>query len=420
MDAAAATAATATATTSVAASRDDSLRVPDGEPRFEMGVARKQAASQLRRRRRRRDEGTPATSDPLQSSAKTQAAAAAVPSRNWSWEQVNWSTATWLVVTPVLMAWALCNVTLVWQTAALGVVFYWLGGLGITAGYHRLWSHRSYKARFTAAERAVGGRGLSGSGPRRRGGREADGVSAGGVVVLLESREPDPSPFRASACGATGTRRVLTPPSFRAHLVAVVQATSIVEAALLAMGTSAFEGSVLWWCSDHRTHHRFTDTDRDPYNSERGLFYSHVGWLLVAPPSEHIGRDGLSKHSSIIDLKRSAALRFQHAHYLLLAFLSGLALPALIAGVGWGDWLGGFLFAGVSKAVLLNHRCPHVQVHTHSTDTHDHTARITPACPLSRPQSLHPSLPPTLPTAPRTQHLLHQQPRALDRRPHLL
>lgn len=33
-----------------------------------------------------------------------------------------------------------------YTTIAIAVVCYWLGGLGITAGAHRLWSHRSYKA----------------------------------------------------------------------------------------------------------------------------------------------------------------------------------------------------------------------------------------------------------------------------------
>lgn len=33
-----------------------------------------------------------------------------------------------------------------WQTMAFVVVLYWLGGLGITMGAHRLWAHKSYKA----------------------------------------------------------------------------------------------------------------------------------------------------------------------------------------------------------------------------------------------------------------------------------
>lgn len=35
------------------------------------------------------------------------------------------------------------------------------------------------------------------------------------------------------------------------------------------------------WVRDHRVHHKFTDTDADPHNAQRGFFFSHMGWLLV-------------------------------------------------------------------------------------------------------------------------------------------
>ena len=36
-----------------------------------------------------------------------------------------------------------------WQTMLFSLVLYWLGGLGITMGAHRLWAHKSYKAHWT-------------------------------------------------------------------------------------------------------------------------------------------------------------------------------------------------------------------------------------------------------------------------------
>lgn len=35
------------------------------------------------------------------------------------------------------------------------------------------------------------------------------------------------------------------------------------------------------WVRKHRVHHKFTDTDTDPNNTRRGLFFSHLGYLLV-------------------------------------------------------------------------------------------------------------------------------------------
>lgn len=41
-----------------------------------------------------------------------------------------------------------CFVSAQWKTVACAYLLYVLGGIGITAGAHRLWSHRSYKAKL--------------------------------------------------------------------------------------------------------------------------------------------------------------------------------------------------------------------------------------------------------------------------------
>ena len=41
------------------------------------------------------------------------------------------------------------------------------------------------------------------------------------------------------------------------------------------------ENSALEWCSDHRMHHKMTDSDEDPYSASRGFWYSHIGWILI-------------------------------------------------------------------------------------------------------------------------------------------
>jgi stearoyl-CoA desaturase (Delta-9 desaturase) len=37
------------------------------------------------------------------------------------------------------------------------------------------------------------------------------------------------------------------------------------------------------WARVHRTHHKFTETDRDPTDINRGLFYAYIGWLFLTP-----------------------------------------------------------------------------------------------------------------------------------------
>ncbi|MCH1527430.1 MAG: hypothetical protein L7S49_04365, partial [Candidatus Poseidoniaceae archaeon] len=46
-------------------------------------------------------------------------------------------------------------------------------------------------------------------------------------------------------------------------------------------GAGSFQNSIIEWCSDHRNHHKMTDSENDPYSASRGFWYSHIGWVLV-------------------------------------------------------------------------------------------------------------------------------------------
>lgn len=62
------------------------------------------------------------------------------------------------------------------------------------------------------------------------------------------------------------------------------------------------------YCIRSRVHHKFTDTDADPHNSRRGLFFSHVGWLLVKKHPD-VKRKGATIDMS--DLERDPIVMFQ-------------------------------------------------------------------------------------------------------------
>lgn len=49
-----------------------------------------------------------------------------------------------------------------------------------------------------------------------------------------------------------------------------------------------FQNKLYDWVRDHRVHHKYTDTDADPHNSNRGFFFSHVGWLMMKKNPEVI------------------------------------------------------------------------------------------------------------------------------------
>jgi stearoyl-CoA desaturase (delta-9 desaturase) len=77
---------------------------------------------------------------------------------------------------------------------------------------------------------------------------------------------------------------------------------------LIILQTACAQEPILHWARDHRVHHKFTDTDADPYDSRRGFFFSHIGWLMCKKHPEVI-RQG--KKIDMSDLESDPMLRFQ-------------------------------------------------------------------------------------------------------------
>ncbi|PWN88654.1 hypothetical protein FA10DRAFT_268818 [Acaromyces ingoldii] len=184
--------------------------------------------------------------------------------------EIQWVSFTILTVTPLLALYGIFTTHLSMKTFAWSVFYYFFSGLGITAGYHRLWAHRSYVA------------------------------------------------------------------------------TRPLEYLLALMGTSAVQGSIHWWARGHRAHHRYTDTDLDPYGAHHGLLWSHLGWMIVKPRR----KPGVA---DISDLRKNPVIKFQHKLYLPLILFMGFILPTIVAGFGWNDWRGGFYYAAVARLVFVHH-----------------------------------------------------------------
>ncbi|CAD5220076.1 unnamed protein product [Bursaphelenchus okinawaensis] len=143
-----------------------------------------------------------------------------------------------------------------WQTMIFSVLMYMLGGMGITIGAHRLWSHKSFKATM---------------------------------------------PFQFF---------------------------------LMLANTLAFQNDVIEWSRDHRCHHKWTDTDADPHNTNRGFFFSHMGWLLMR---KHPKITEMGKKLDLSDLYANPILVFQKNHFLTLSLLITALLPTAIPVYFWGE-----------------------------------------------------------------------------------
>jgi len=154
-----------------------------------------------------------------------------------------------------------------------GALLFYLGGLGITAGAHRLWSHRAYKAKL---------------------------------------------PLRIF---------------------------------LAFCNCIAIQNSILDWVKDHRTHHKYSETNADPHNATRGFFFSHVGWLLVKKHPDVIEK---GKRLNYDDIYADPVCAIQHKYYLPLIILIGLVIPTIIPGLLWNESYINALFVCVFLRYAIN------------------------------------------------------------------
>ena len=145
--------------------------------------------------------------------------------------------------------------------------------------------------------------------------------------------------YTATAMGITvGYHRLISHRSFNCP--------NWVKGCLLIAGGWALENSALKWGSDHIRHHARCDQDEDPYNAQRGFWFSHVGWIFYNDPPVD------EKYAS--RLRQDPVVMWQHRYYVPIV-LSGLALP-FVVGFLYNGWIGGlgcFLLAGVGRTFFV-------------------------------------------------------------------
>ena len=115
----------------------------------------------------------------------------------------------------------------------------------------------------------------------------------------------------------------------------------------LLFGAASWEASAWRWTMDHHKHHRYVDTERDPYNIKQGFWYAHLLWLFKEREYDHSSALG-------VEYGKDPLIRFQHKFYYLIAIAIAFVLPAAIAAI-WGDAFGGFILAGLGVVVINHH-----------------------------------------------------------------
>jgi len=141
----------------------------------------------------------------------------------------------------------------------------------------------------------------------------------------------------ASAMGITvGYHRLFSHKTFRANRA--------IRFLLLFFGAATFEQSALDWSCQHRDHHRYVDTDKDPYSIKKGFFYAHIGWLVFWKHT--------FDYANVQDLQKDPLLMHQHRHYILWAISAGILTPLLL-GLLTGHLLGALLISVCLRLTLV-------------------------------------------------------------------
>ncbi|MBV1895690.1 MAG: acyl-CoA desaturase [Rhodobacteraceae bacterium] len=135
--------------------------------------------------------------------------------------------------------------------------------------------------------------------------------------------------------------------------------TTPIRVALAIAGSMAAQGSVVYWISNHRRHHQYTDKAGDihsPYMDEEremgiieGFWHSHMGWTF-----DHSMTNALMYAK---DLYRDPAIARVNQLYYVWVF-GGMIVPAVIGGLATLSWWGAFtafLWGGMVRMFLCYH-----------------------------------------------------------------
>lgn len=130
-----------------------------------------------------------------------------------------------------------------------------------------------------------------------------------------------------SEIGITGgLHRLWSHRSYKAHWV--------LRSFFMIICSIANQGSIYHWARDHRVHHKFSETDSDPHDARRGLFFSHMGWLLI---KKHPKVIEAGKKLDMSDIEQDRVVSFQKAVDPWFSMFMSFVLPSIIASYGWNE-----------------------------------------------------------------------------------
>ncbi|NEU75488.1 acyl-CoA desaturase [Hassallia byssoidea VB512170] len=203
--------------------------------------------------------------------------------------QINWVNTLFFLALHIGALFALLPSNFSWKAVGVALFLYWVtGGLGVTLGFHRLVTHRSF------------------------------------------------------------------------------QTPKWLEYFLVFCGTLACQGGPIEWIGTHRIHHLHSDQTADPHDSNKGFWWSHMGWLIYHSPAH------AEAHRFTKDLNDDPVYQFLQKYFILIQF--GLGGLLLLIG-GWS-----FVVWGIFVRIVWVYHCTWLvnsATHKFGYRTHDSGDRST-------------------------------------------
>ena len=144
--------------------------------------------------------------------------------------------------------------------------------------------------------------------------------------------------FATGVSVTAGYHRLYSHQAYKAHW--------LIEGILLFLGGMSVQGSAYSWSHDHRMHHAYADTDRDPYTVKDGIWHAHIWWLFKKLPKVD--------PRVVRDLERNPMVMNQHRYYVLWMVVPNL-MATLFMGWFTGAYLTSFLFVWGVRMFLCHH-----------------------------------------------------------------
>ncbi len=146
---------------------------------------------------------------------------------------------------------------------------------------------------------------------------------------------------------------------------------------LMVLNTMALQNDIYEWSRDHRVHHKYSETDADPHNSNRGFFFAHMGWLLCKKHPQVIEK---GKTIDMSDIWNDPVVRFQRRFYFPLITIFCFIVPALIPYYFWKEnIMVAFFTCSMYRYCFVLHVTWFVNSWAHLAGKHPYDKNIKPA-----------------------------------------